>query len=178
MNTLQILRPQDVVLCLRLSLPAGEALSNVQLAEATGISAAETHAGVKRLERAKLVQRRKGQVRVLRSAFEEFLVHGVKYMFVSIQGEPTRGMPTSYAAAPLNQSLVPSGDLPPVWPDPLGEVRGLAFSPLYKSVPQAAKRDPRFYEVLALTDALRGGRVRERSLAEAALKEHLRDVTL
>ena len=58
------------------------------------------------------------------------------------------------------------GDLPPVWPDPDGEVRGATLEPLHKAAPKAARRDPALHELLALIDALRDGRVRERQMAE------------
>lgn len=57
------------------------------------------------------------------------------------------------------------GDPPEVWPYAEGKVRGIAFAPLYKGAPKAALRDPKFYSVLALCDAVRGGRTRERNLA-------------
>ena len=74
-------------------------------------------------------------------------------------------MPTIHAGPPLSQMLVSSNDPPPVWPDPEGNVRGQSFSPLYKSVPKAAKQDHLLYELLVLTDAIRGGRQREREMA-------------
>jgi hypothetical protein len=77
-------------------------------------------------------------------------------------------MPTSYAAPPLSRVLTRADEAPPVWPDEEGEVRGYEFSPLYKSVPFAARRDPRLYELLALVDAIRGGALPER---EAAIRE-------
>jgi hypothetical protein len=61
-----------------------------------------------------------------------------------------------------------------VWPSPDGPVRGAAFEPLYPSVPEAAKRDSCLYELLALIDAIRDGRVRERKLAEKELVTRLR----
>ena len=66
---------------------------------------------------------------------------------------------------PLSQQIAKSSEPPPVWPDPEGTVRGLEFSPLYKNVPAAARRDPKLYELLALVDAIRDGRVREREIA-------------
>ena len=42
--------------------------------------------------------------------------------------------------------------------------------PLYPTVPEAALRDEKLYELLALVDALRVGRVREREIAITALK--------
>jgi len=65
-------------------------------------------------------------------------------------------------------------DLPPVWPYTKGSVRGIAFQPLYKLAPVAALRDPVFYEYLAMVDALRDGRARDRKLAEEMIVKRLR----
>jgi hypothetical protein len=48
---------------------------------------------------------------------------------------------------------------------------------LHKNVPQAALEDVRFYELLALVDALRDGRARERELAGRELKKRLEEST-
>jgi hypothetical protein len=45
--------------------------------------------------------------------------------------------------------------------------------PLYRSVPGAALRDPAFYEWLALVDAVRSGRARERRMAADELGRRL-----
>jgi hypothetical protein len=108
------------------------------------------------------------------AALEEFLIHGLKYIFPSERGEPTRGIPTSYAAEPLRSLIVQSKEPAPVWPYDEGKQRGTAFEPLYKTAPIAALRDPAFYEYLALADALRDGRVRERKYAEGELHRRLR----
>ena len=50
----------------------------------------------------------------------------------------------------------------------------MEFSPLYKSVPQAARRDSRLYELLALVDAIRSGQGRARDLAVAELHARLK----
>ena len=99
------------------------------------------------------------------SNLKEFLIHGVKYSFPVERGGPTRGVPTAEAAPPLNQILAQDFPLPPVWPHPAGLFRGIAFSPLHKTAPEAAMRDPKLYELLALLDAIREGRARERELA-------------
>ncbi|VAW78000.1 hypothetical protein MNBD_GAMMA15-805 [hydrothermal vent metagenome] len=69
--------------------------------------------------------------------------------------------------------FVSSNEPPPVWPDPEGEVRGIAFSPLYKSAPKAARADPEFYELLVLVDGIRAGRARERDIASKELRARL-----
>ncbi|UYZ63160.1 hypothetical protein [Hymenobacter weizhouensis] len=61
---------------------------------------------------------------------------------------------------------------PYVWPDIEGTTRGQAVEPLYNKVPHAAKGDPRLYELLALTDALRVGRAREKKIAQQKIKEY------
>jgi hypothetical protein len=64
-------------------------------------------------------------------------------------------------------------ELPPIWPDPEGTVRGEGLAPLYRSAPRAALRDPRLYEWLALVDAVRAGRARERKLAALEIERRL-----
>jgi hypothetical protein len=99
------------------------------------------------------------------SNLKEFLIHGVKYAFPVVRGGPTRGVPTAEATSPLDRHFRQDFQLPPVWPHPAGPFRGIAFSPLYKNVPQAALHDPKLYELLALVDAIREGRAREREIA-------------
>ena len=108
------------------------------------------------------------------TALEEFLIHGIKYAFPAEHGGRSRGVPTSYAAAPLNRLIVPGDEPIPVWPYHKGETRGVAFAPLYKRLPIAALRDSLLYEELALIDAIRDGRARERGLAEQELIKLLR----
>jgi len=83
-------------------------------------------------------------------------------------------MPTAYAAPPLSEQIAENGELPPVWPDAEGDVRGVTLEPLHKAVPKAARKDPVLHELLALLDALRDGRVPERQLAEKELSARLR----
>jgi hypothetical protein len=73
----------------------------------------------------------------------------------------------------LKDRITGGGDAVPVWPDPEGEVRGEELRPLYRSVPEAARRDPALYELLALVDAIRAGRARERTIAIEELKRRL-----
>ena len=60
-----------------------------------------------------------------------------------------------------------------MWPSPDGEHRGVSLEPLYRTVPIAARRDARLYEILALVDAIRDGRAREKRLAEKHLISRL-----
>jgi len=138
------------------------------------MSPSEVHAALKRAQAARLIHGPDMNSQPNLSAIEEFLIHGVKYAFPAEHAGSTRGLPTSYAAAPLNRLIAAGKEPIPVWPHPEGKKRGIALSPLYKTVPYAALRDPALYEKLALVDALRDGRVRERKLAEQELKKLLR----
>ncbi len=79
-----------------------------------------------------------------------------------------------HAAPPLEDKFAPSDEPAPVWPDPEGQVRGTAFSPIYKAAPMAARQDKQLYELLVLVDAIRDGRAREREIAVRELRERLR----
>jgi hypothetical protein len=138
------------------------------------MSSSEIHAAVKRGQAAHLLHGSElfGQPNV--SALEEFLIHGIKYVFPVERGGASRGIPTAYAAEPLNRLIVRGDEPIPVWPYRKGEDRGIAFAPLYRTVPIAALRDPLLYKQLALVDAIRDGRARERQLAEQELIKILR----
>ncbi len=146
------------------------------LGEELAMSPSQVFRSVDRAEEARLLDRRlfpaapgptKDQTISwpIRANLKEFLIHGVKYAFPVHRGGLVRGIPTAHAAPPLNRHFAESSEPPPVWPDAEGSVRGLEFSPLYKNVPAAARRDPELYELLALVDAIRDGRAREREIA-------------
>jgi DNA-binding Lrp family transcriptional regulator len=169
-----IAKSQDVLVGLKLVVSSSRQ-SYAELAAALGMSASEVHASVRRLTEARLVDPDTRQVR--REALRSFLVHGVPYAFPAQLREITRGMQTAWAAPVLAKMIQAPEQAPPVWPDSQGTVQGAAVEPLYPSVPNAARRDPELYDLLALVDALRIGRARERSLAEAELTRRLkRDV--
>ena len=165
------LKPQDVLVLLAISLHGEKPWSYSALALSLGMSPSEVHAAVGRAQQVGLLSADKR--RPNRAALLEFLVHGLKYVFGAERGGITRGTPTAHAAPPLVSQISSNGDLPPVWPDPEGTARGEEFKPLYKSATTAARSDPKLYQCLALIDAIRGGRARERKLAEHHLRELL-----
>lgn len=167
------LKPQDVVVLIKLLSYEGGRPPIAQVGVDLALSASEVHAALKRLAVSRLISNDLNEGRPLLESVEEFLVHGVKYAFPAQRGEVTRGMLTSYAAPPLSVAIAGGSDLPPVWPFPEGEHRGVTLEPLYKTVPIAARRDPILYEMLALLDALRDGRAREKQLAEKQLISRL-----
>ena len=167
-----MLRPLDLVVLLKLSLEEGRP-PYLQLANDLFLYPSEVYSSVKRARASQLLQGPELGDRLNRSSFLEFLLHGVRYAFPPVWGALTRGVPTAYAALPLSDSIAPGADPPPVWPLSTGPVRGVSFSPLHKNVPRAALADPRLYELLALVDALRYGRARERALAGSELTKRI-----
>ena len=144
------------------------------MAKELAISPSEVHAAMRRAQAAGLLHGPELSNRPIAFALEEFLIHGVKYAFPAERGGLSRGVPTAYAAQPLKR-LIAAGDEPiPVWPYAKGESRGIAFAPFYRLQPIAALQDPLLYSELALLDAIRGGRARERKLAEQELTRILR----
>jgi hypothetical protein len=175
------LHPQDIVVVLKLVAhrDPSKRWTYADLGNDLQMSASQVFRSVERAESARLLMSVPELPSVPGSELEsgrnwmfphkgnlkEFLIHGVKYCFPVERGGPTRGTPTAEAAPPLNQFVAQDFPFPPVWPEPAGLVRGIAFSPLHKNVPQAAKNDRTLYELLALLDAIREGRAREREIA-------------
>lgn len=169
-----VLRPQDLVVLLRLALEPGTAPTYAALAGELGLTASEIHAGLERATIAQLARKDKaGKPSVVREALKLFVEHGARYAFPATHGGITRGMPTGYAAPPLKDKIVQPNEPPPVWPHKNGTARGAALYPLYPSVPDAAGRNPALYELLVLFDAVRGGSPRERALALELLSGRL-----
>jgi hypothetical protein len=109
--------------------------------------------------------------RVNVGASEDLFIHALRFIVPSVVGGETRGLPTAWAAAPLSGHLAGNDDLPPVWPDPQGDVRGLELQPLHPRMVSLARADAQTYELLALVDGLRVGDARVRKLAAGMLSE-------
>ena len=169
------LKPQDVLVLLKLcGYETDKRPPYSIIAGDLEMSRSEINGAVKRLQAAGLLLPKElGELPNLAAA-EEFLIHGVKYAFPAERGHFTRGTPTSYAAEPLTRFILSGDDPIPVWPDPLGKKKGVALFPLYRSVPNAARRDPVLYARLSLLDAIRAGTARERNIAVKELTASLR----
>lgn len=168
-----VLKPQDLLVALKIAVNDDRAMTFVELGHELSMSTSEVHAATQRAEMSRLVLRESGQLRAVRLSLQEFILHGVKYVFPGLQGVVTRGMATGIAASPLKKFFPQNEILGPVWPDSQGEERGLSLQPLYPSVPAAARTDSHLYEILVLVDALRVGAARERELAASELMSRL-----
>lgn len=167
-----VLKPQDLAVALKLVALKGRWLPYAALGDAMHLSRFEAHAAVQRLMAAGLVADIEGQPTPVVAALRTFVLYGAPYAYPAVWGAMTRGFPTTYGVAPLKEMIVAS-EPPPVWPHSDGGARGPGLLPLYGNLPLAARDDPALYELLALFDALRAGRARERELAARFLDNRL-----
>lgn len=166
------MRPQDIVILLKKISPEGKEMSGKQLAESLCISPSEISEALDRNRIAGLIDFKKEHVNTL--ALREFLIYGIRYCFPISLGAVVRGIPTAVSANPVKEKIVNGNDIY-VWPDKTGFVRGQSIDPLYRTVPQAATADKHLYELLAITDTLRMGRIREREIAIEELDKYLKE---
>ena len=167
------MKGQDIAILLKLAIQNEPKIPSKSIAETLYVSESEVSKAVRRCVDSGLLHTAGAEKRVNRSALLEFLAHGLKYVFPAARGSMTRGVPTAGAAEPLKSRFLGDGEPPAVWPYPEGRVRGISLAPLYKGAPKAALRDPQFYGILALCDAIRSGRTRERNLAVELLEKEI-----
>lgn len=155
------LRPQDIVILLKIIALDGRPWMMKDLAYSLGISNSEVSESLNRSVVSGFIDPSKKNV--FRKSLLEFLQHGLKYVYPQRPGTLTRGIPTAHSAPPLKKFF--KGDENFVWPSAEGSVRGLAIEPLYPNAIQASQNDEELYELLALIDSLRVGKVREQNMA-------------
>jgi hypothetical protein len=152
-----------------------ECYSVRSLAQETGISKSQVSLSLNRCLDVGLAKRDRklGIPRTNVKALFEFVVYGLRYVFPARTGAVTRGITTSLGAPVLQSNLMSAGELVPVWPDALGNTKGQAVEPLFKSVTYAVRRDAELYAFLALIDSIRLGQPRERNIAVDQLHQRL-----
>jgi hypothetical protein len=161
------LKPQDVVVLFKIISLDNAQWKQKDLANQLGLSQSEVSEAVTRCKYAQLLDP-KGKI-VMKSSLLELVQYGLRYVFPQKPGAVVRGVPTAHSAAPLKEHIESTENY--VWPYGKGTVRGHSIVPLYPSVPEAALQDVKLHELLALVDALRVGRSRERAIALVALKK-------
>jgi len=147
------MRPQDVVILLKIIALGEQDWYNKNLASQLSLSNSEVSESLNRSRIGKLIDENKKSVK--KEALFEFLVYGLKHVFPVIPGRLLRGMPTAYSAPVLNKDFVV--DHPHVWPAKGHSMKGVSINPLYSTVPAACDNDDKLYDLLALSDALRIG---------------------
>lgn len=146
------------------------------LEDSTGISKSEVSGALKRCIEVGLakLERKSNLPRANTKALYEFIVYGLKYVFPARPGAIVRGIPTAHAAPVLAGKLLSAGDFICVWEDAHGKQQGQTIAPLFKTVPQAVRKDAELYAMLALVDAIRIGQEREAGVAKKMLEQYLR----
>lgn len=168
------LKPQDLLVLLKVVANPPQRWTYAALGNSLALSASETHACVKRAVHSGLaVVPARGEWTPVRPNLLEFVLHGVRYVWPATAGAAKRGVPTSVGAEPLVHQINVAPGEAPVWAHAAGSAKGPTLTPLYRSAPQAAMADPALHELLALLDALRAGRARERSLAAELMQAAL-----
>jgi hypothetical protein len=161
------MKPQDIVILLKIIALEAEKWLQKPLAADLGMSQSEVSQSLARSQYAGLLYGQGKQV--MRGALLEFLQYGLPYVFPQKPGPMARGIATAHSADPL-AGKIDSNELF-VWPYAKGNQRGQAVTPLYGTVPEAALKDQIFYKLLALTDVLRVGKARERTIAIEELRK-------
>jgi DNA-binding Lrp family transcriptional regulator len=164
------MKQQDIVVLLKKLTTQGQSLSCRGLAEALGMSVSNVSESLERNRKAQLLDRKKQRVNVI--ALQEFLIHGIAYVFPVVLGRVVRGVPTLTSASPIKELIANNSEYY-VWHYAKGTVRGQQLEPLYPSVPEAALRDDELYQLLVIVDALRIGRAREKEVAIEELTKRL-----
>jgi len=163
----------DILVALLLASEPDTRWDYALIGRALGIGSATAHRAVQRLIRAGLVWPDSRNVR--RLALEEFLVHGLKYVFPTAPGPRSLGVPTAHSAPVMEGKVAAAVSDLLVWPWPEGSARGASVEPLHESAPGAALERPALHDLLALADVLRLGRPREVDAARESLRARLND---
>lgn len=163
------MRPHDVVILLKIIAKGQQQWFMKDLSNELKISASEVSESINRSVISALLAPNKKTV--MKLGLMDFLEHGLPYVYPQQPGAIVRGIPTAHSASPLNDLILSKEHY--VWPYGKGEVRGQAIQPLYPNVVEAVLIDKKLHELLALTDAIRVGKAREKELAVQELKNRL-----
>jgi len=167
MRTHNGMRPQDVVILLKILSLKGQHWQYRDLAHNLSISISEVSDSLKRSHTAGLVDESKKKI--FRQSLMEFIEFGLHYVFPQIPGTMVVGYPTGHSHPYFKKKFISDENY--VWPYMDGNVRGLAIEPLYKGAVAACQKDPDLYLMLASIDMVRLGRARERKEALNELKK-------
>lgn len=166
------LQPVDVLVAAKVAVHREAQPSVRKLGEELGMSKSAVAYSLRRLGELSLLKEEGGKWRINKIAFCDFLEHGVRWVAPAKVGDYELGLPTAHAANVLAAKFTADDDLV-VMPLAHGPVRGRAVTPLHKLAPKAAASDAKLYDLLAIIDAFRVGRARDRQVAAAELRARL-----
>jgi hypothetical protein len=166
------MRPQDILVLLKIISMKNPYWLNLDLANSLNISQSEVSEALNRCKIARLIDGYKRKVYI--NSFKEFLIYGLKYVFPAEPGSVVRGIPTAHSAPPIKEHIS-LGTENYVWPYSKGTLKGQAIEPLYTTIPVVVHNDQLFYELLVIIDTLRVGRAREIKIAIKELEKRLKN---
>ncbi|MEX1003614.1 MAG: hypothetical protein WDZ35_15960 [Crocinitomicaceae bacterium] len=163
------MRPHDIAILLKIASKRREKWLMKDLAQELKISASEISESINRSVIGGLISSDKRTLKKL--ALLDFLKSGIRHVYPQQAGAMTRGINTAISAPPLMNEFMTEESF--VWPYGKGKTRGQAIEPLHPNTPEACLNDAKYYELMALTDAIRIGKVREQNIAFEMLKERM-----
>lgn len=155
------MRPQDIVVLLKIVLMEKRDWQFQDIARTLYISPAEVSESLHRSSRAGLVNHERRKVHQM--SFFEFLQYGMPFVFPQSPGPMSKGMATGHSHRYFSNSIIYNELY--VWPEAGGKDYGQAIEPFYPNKVKAAKQDDNLYEALAMLDVIRTGRTREKKIA-------------
>lgn len=161
------MRPQDVIILLKLVIDGEEGSRIKDLSSKLFISGSEISESLNRSSIAGLLLPDSRTVN--KDPFLKFLEHGLQYVFPAQLGPVMNGMFTAHSESSLYLSFSSENKL--VWADELGKERGPSILPLYPTVVKAVKKDRILYRLLALCDIIRIGDPSDKNKAVWHLRE-------
>jgi hypothetical protein len=161
------MRPQDIVILLKLISLGEKVWQYRDLSASLSISISEISESLSRSEQAGLINGK----RVARNSLMEFIQYGLHYVFPQKPGAIATGIPTAHSHPYYKKYIVSSN--PYVWQSFNGNIRGESIEPLHKGMIGSATQDEVFYLLLASVDIIRVGKAREIKIAIEVLKEHI-----
>lgn len=165
------IKPHDIIVLLKILLKGESGWKYEQLEEELGFSKSVIHRSLSRCAKAKFISPNPFEY-FFTSNLLEFLQHGIQYAFAVEPGKISKGIPTAHSAPVLNKLIIAENDQY-IWQDAKGSVRGQVIEPLDKRIAEIIKNDPELYDILALIDAIRVGKNREKEIAGKLLKEKI-----
>jgi hypothetical protein len=161
------MRPQDIVILLKIISIGNKPWQYRDLSSSLQISISEISESINRSEQAGLILNKK----ISRNALMEFIQYGLQYVFPQRPGAMATGMPTAHSHPYYADKIISNS--PYVWPLFTGNMRGETIEPLHKGVPNGAEIDDTLYLLLASVDMIRVGKMREIKIALQELKRYI-----
>ena len=168
---MEYLKPQDLMVLLKILQKGPKRWKYQDLENELGVSKSVVHRALSRCAKAKLISPSPFEY-IFAGNLKEFLLHGVQFAFATEPGSIVKGTYTAHSAPVLKNQIISEKDQY-VWPYSKGKARGQKIEPLHERVPVVAEQDTEMYELLALIDAIRVGKAREKEIASRLLTDKI-----